>query len=71
MDPVNYLPIVTNSMKWWLSILLGVLFFLLASPWAFKVTDSLTGLAPGGVPTTAAVVIHAVIFAVILRLFMW
>ena len=74
----TYLPTVTNSMKWWLAIFLGILAFIIFFPGTFNLTNAIWtsfGLpsflqAPGS-PTVVGVLIHAVIFAVIIRLVLW
>lgn len=45
----------------------AVLFFVVASPWTFSLTDSLLSpvvgkLAHGGCPTTIGLVVHALVF---------
>jgi len=74
----TYLPTVTNSMKWWLSIFLGLLFFIVAFPGTYNLTNALwTGiglpsfLTAPGCPTTLAVFVHAIVFAIIIRLLLW
>jgi hypothetical protein len=74
----SYLPTVTNSMKWWLAILLGVLFFVIAFPGTYNLTNAIwtslglpSFLTAPGCPTTLAVLIHALVFALIVRLLLW
>lgn len=74
----TYLPTVTNSMKWWLAIFLGILFFIIAFGGTYTLTNALwTGLglpcylvAPG-CPNVWGVFIHAIIFILIIRLILW
>ena len=44
----------------------AVLFFIVANPMTFKLVDSVLGsvvkIAKGGVPTTAGLVVHALVF---------
>jgi hypothetical protein len=71
-------PTVTNSMKWWLALLLGFLFFLLAFGGTYNLTNGIwTGvggqsflIAPG-CPNVWGVLVHAIIFALIIRLILW
>ena len=46
--------------------LAGVLFFIVANPMTFKLVDSVLGgvvkIAKGGVPTTAGLVVHSIVF---------
>lgn len=72
------LPTITGSMKWWLSIFLGVLFFIIAFPGTYNVTNAIwtslgfpSFLTAPGCPSTLAVLIHALVFAIIIRLIMW
>ena len=77
-DLRSYVPTVTNAMKWWLAIFLGILFFLIAFPGTYNVTNAVwtsVGLpsymnAPGA-PNAWGVLIHAIIFALIIRLILW
>jgi hypothetical protein len=74
----TYFPTVTSSMKWWLSIFLGILAFLIFFGGTYNVTNSIwvslglpSFLYGPGCPTVGAVVIHAIIFALIIRLILW
>jgi len=71
-------PTVTSSMKWWMVVLLALLFFVIAFPGTYTLTNSIwTGLGlpsyltPGGCPTVLAVLIHAIIFGLIVRILLW
>jgi heme A synthase len=74
----SYLPLVTNSMKWWLAIFLGILFFLIALGGTYNLTNAIwTGIrlpsflnAPG-CPNTWGVLIHAIVFVLLIRLILW
>lgn len=74
----SFLPSVTNSMKWWLAIFLGILFFLIAFGGTYNLTNSIwTGIglpsflkAPG-CPNTTGVLIHAIVFVLLIRLILW
>lgn len=74
----SFLPTVTNSMKWWLAIFLGILFFLIAFGGTYNLTNAVwTGIglpsflnAPG-CPNTWGVFIHAVVFTLLIRLILW
>lgn len=78
-SPVRtYLPTVTSSMKWWLAIVLGLLFFIMAFGGTYNVTNAVwTGIGlptymngPGS-PKWWGVLIHAIIFILIIRLILW
>lgn len=73
-----YLPKVTNSMKWWLAIFLGFLFFLIAYGGTYNFTNyawTCAGLPSylcgPGCPTVWGVVVHAIIFILIIRLILF
>lgn len=74
----TYLPTVTNSMKWWLAIFLGILFFIIAAPVTYNVTNCIwtsvclpSYLCAPGCPNVWGVLIHAIIFILLIRLFLW
>lgn len=76
MASPSYLPVVTNSMKWWLAGILGVLFFVLSSPGAYSLTNAALDAAglPGRKtcgPSLLTVVVHSILFALLIRLVMW
>lgn len=66
----------TNKDKWLISIISGLLFLLVASPFLFTLVNDLTkrvGLAiatPAGCPNTYGLVLHSIVFALIVRLLM-
>ena len=66
----------TSKDKWIVSIISGLLFLLVASPFLFSLVNDLTkhlGLvvaSPSGCPTTAGLVLHAIVFTLIVRLMM-
>jgi hypothetical protein len=71
----------TSAQKWWISIVLGVIYFLIASPIAYKITggffESIGGMNlftfkdiyPG--QTLVALIVHTIIFILIVRLILW
>lgn len=61
----------TGKDKWIVSVMAGLLFFILALPYTFQLT-SYTGIPTfkNGSPTLIGVCIHAVLFVVITRLLM-
>jgi hypothetical protein len=78
-NPVRtYQPSVSNSMKWWLALFLGLLAFLIFLGGTYNLTNNIwihLGLpsfmnAPG-CPKAWGVLIHAIIFALIVRLILW
>ncbi len=66
----------TTKDKWIVSIISGLLFILLASPYAFQLTDSIAthvGIDTAtcrGVPTVQGLIIHAVVYVLIVRAMM-
>ena len=70
-------PTITSSMKWWMSILLAFFFFLLAYPGTYYLTNSLwtslgfTSYLNNGCPTVTAVLIHAILFGLLIRVLLW
>lgn len=62
--------------KWTVSILAGIIFFILCSPIAYQITNSFTRIFrltianEKGQPNMAGVVIHAFIFMIITKLLM-
>lgn len=74
----TYLPTVTNSMKWWLAIFLGVLFFIIAFGGTYNLTNAIwtsvglpTYLNAPGCPNVFGVFLHAIVFALLIRLILW
>ena len=66
----------TSKDKWIVSIISGLLFLLIASPFLFKTVNSLTqsvGLtiaSPFGCPNTAGLLLHSIVFILVVRLLM-
>lgn len=69
---------LTNSQKWIIALFFGILFLLIASPVAFYISNSVAVTL--GVPrlyyfeggaVVLGLIIQAIIFAVIVRLFLW
>lgn len=63
--------------KWTIALVSGLLFFLLATPYLFDVTNSITESFMGlkltngvGSPNMAGVMVHAIVFILIVRLLM-
>lgn len=74
----TYLPTVTNSMKWWLAIFLGILFFIFALPISFYVVNSVwtclclpSFMCPEGCAKVWGVLIMAILFTIVIRLILW
>ena len=66
---------ISEANKWMISLWSGLLFFLIASPFMFKLTGRLLSLAglqieKDGCPNLIGVGIHAVVFAILVRLMM-
>jgi hypothetical protein len=67
---------LTEGQKWIISLWTAILFILIASPLMFKLTGSVfqkLGLQTqqGGCPNWWGILIHAVVFALLIRLLMW
>lgn len=74
----TYLPCVTSAMKWWLAVLLGILYFIVAFGGTYNFTNALwTGLClpsyinTSGCPKSFGVFVHAIVFILIIRLILW
>ena len=67
---------VTSEGKWLISLMSGVIFILLASSFAFDLTQKLIGkplgwkLVASGVPTITGLLLHGVIYTIVVRLMM-
>jgi len=73
-----YLPTVTNSMKWWLAIFLGILFFIFAFGGTYNLTGTVFNsvgfpsyLVSSGCPSIWGVLVHAMLFILVIRLILW
>ncbi len=67
----------TNKDKWLVAVLAALLFLLIASPWAYRVTNSIfegiglkTAQTKDGCPTGTGQLIHGVVFLLIVRALM-
>lgn len=67
----------TNGDKWIISIIAGLLFLLVSSPFLYKATNelftslNLPGLAESsGCPNSLGLIVHAFVFILIVRLLM-
>ena len=67
----------TNEQKWTISVISGLLFYIIALPQTYEcitnpIVKSLTGLEleKKGKPTTFGVVVHAIVFLLIVRYMM-
>lgn len=67
---------VSNTDKWIIAAIIGIIFILLASPFLFNLTNyvcrplGVPTRNPQGKPTVAGLVIHGIIFVLIVRLLM-
>jgi hypothetical protein len=59
----------TSAQKWWASVILGMLFFIVSSSFMFGITSSVFGVA-GTAHHTSVVqhLVHAVIFILLVRI---
>lgn len=68
-------PPLTSKDKWIISLLSGLLFLLVASPFLFTVMNELTSsfgmtIAHNGCPNMGGLLIHAIVFMLLVRLLM-
>lgn len=69
----------TNTHKWWAAILLGIIFFMLAIPYSYYLTNYISVMTGtnalatehAGSPTVLGVLVHMVLFIVIVRIILW
>lgn len=64
-----------NTQKWVVSLYCLILFLLIASPFMYKLTNSLTSLvgwetSENGCPNLGGLVLHAIVFGLLIRLLM-
>lgn len=71
-------PTATSAMKWWLSLVLGAIFFLYSIPTTSRFINGIwvniggpTFLSPLGSPTVWSVLIMTVFFILTIRLLLW
>lgn len=69
----------SNSTKWKISILSGIIFLIISAPLLYKLTDGLLKkISPNlslcnsdGCPTQLGLIVHAIVFILITRMLMW
>jgi len=66
---------LTESHKWMISLMSALLFLLIAAPFTYKLTGGLfenlgLEIEKGGCPNMTGLIIHAVVFAVLIRVMM-
>jgi hypothetical protein len=66
---------ISEANKWMISLWSGLLFFLIASPFMFKLTGGIFSSAglqieKNGCPNLLGVGIHAIVFTILVRLMM-
>lgn len=67
----------TNGQKWWIAVLIGFLFFILASTPAFKITNKLFKCIyfprsySNGAITLFGLFIHMLLFIIVIRIILW
>ena len=75
-DKTQCMKLYTSYDKWFVSLISGLLFLLIASPFMYKLTDSLFSLIglnladSNGCPTMLGLVVHSIVFVLIVRLLM-
>lgn len=67
---------LTERQKWLVSLYMLILFLIIAAPFMYRVTNGLTGLvgwtsSSNGKPNWSGLLLHAVVFAVLVRLVMY
>lgn len=65
----------TDKDKWIVSIISGLIFLLIASPFLFSAVNDIVGVvgfktANSGCPTIGGLILHSIIFILIIRLIM-
>lgn len=65
----------TNKDKWIVSIISGILFLIIASPFLFSVVNDMVGIfgiktANNGCPTIGGLILHSIVFILIVRAIM-
>lgn len=66
----------TSETKWLISLVSGLIFMLIASPFMFNLTQRLIGdqlnltFVKGNVPTTTGLLVHGAVYTLIVRLMM-
>lgn len=66
----------TSESKWLISLVSGLIFMLIASPFMFNLTQRLIGdqlnltFVKGNVPTTTGLLVHGAVYTLIVRLMM-
>lgn len=66
----------TNTQKWWIAILIGILAFIVYNPGFYAMTNYLSVNTGGiqinnGGPNLAGLLLHTLIFIIILRILFW
>tara|TARA_Y100000813_G_scaffold185596_1_gene157583 strand:- start:365 stop:595 length:231 start_codon:yes stop_codon:yes gene_type:complete len=66
---------VESLQKWKYTLITTVIFLVIASPYTYMLVNKILGglvkiASPTGCPTTAGLLVHAVVFTLILRLIM-
>lgn len=70
---VNTLGLLSNGQKWWMAIMLGIVFALLSLPFMYIVLDYLFcplfgKIYKGGGPSLAGILLNTIIFILVVRL---
>lgn len=72
----NYLH-ATNGQKWWMAVIIGFIFFILASPSSFKISNKMFKILylpksySNGAITLFGLFVHMLFFIIIIRLILW
>lgn len=66
----------TGGHKWWVAVLLGLVFALISSPVAYQATTMITDQIGfktmiGKGPTVSGLLIHTIIFTLVIRIILW
>lgn len=73
-----YVPCISSSMKTWVAVLLAILFFVVAYAGTYNLTNGVAQcigfsgyLCAPGCPNLIGTVVHAILFGLLVRLFLW
>lgn len=62
---------ISGSQKWWVAVLLGLIFFIIASPCFLSFTNSFLGTGNNGSITLFGLFIHMLIFIIFVRIILY
>lgn len=77
MDDSNNHQPLSSAQKWWLAIVLGIVFGLISSPLAYYLSSTLfmsmggMSMVNGPGPNLVGLLVHTILFICIVRLILW